>query len=248
MRRDTVEAIMWASVVLVVITGAALPIQAQDAKAPQAKSPLPSMAPTEQYRMPRDAEIALARTAAPASITRDAEILVMGEKNFETAVQGKNGFVCFVGRAFTGPFTNPHFWNPKNRSPMCYNPPAARTVVPLLMKQAEMALAGFSKTQIMDGIKTAFDNKELHAPDLGSMSYMMSKEAVLQGGGNLSHIMFELPRIDGAAWGADLVGSPGLYQDSPISAVTFDPAPITEFNIPMAQWSDGTDVTAPHSH
>ena len=71
------------------------------------KSPYPTMAPIEQYRMDRDAEIALARTAAPASISRDAEILGVGQKNFETAVKGKNGFLCVVGRAFAGAIEQP---------------------------------------------------------------------------------------------------------------------------------------------
>jgi hypothetical protein len=217
--------------VLLAVSGVTGPIQAQDR--------YPSMAPIEQYRMGRDAEIALARTAAPPSISRDADVLVLGQKNYETAVKGKNGFVCLVGRAFTGPLTNKEYWNPKNRSPMCYNAPAARTVLPVLLKETEMAFAGFSKAQIVDGIKTAVDKKELGAPESGAMCYMLSKEAYLtdRGDHNMAHVMFELPRIDAAAWGAD-------QADSPIFAVSFDPAPMTEFNVPMGQWSDGTDVIA----
>ncbi len=186
--------------------------------------------------MDRDAEIALARTAAPSSISRDATILVLGQKNFETAVQGKNGFVCAVGRAFAGPLNNPEFWNPKNRSPICYNPPAARSLMPYAMKQVGMALAGASKAQITDAIRTAVARKELGAPESGSMSYMMSKEAYLtdQGGHNLAHLMFELPR--------NSVG-----QDNPLFFVSWDPAPVIEFNVPVGQWSDGTPITAPHT-
>jgi hypothetical protein len=238
MLRNAGKAIVRGTLVLVTVLGAVWPIQAQ--------STYPSMAPIEQYRMGRDAEIALARTAAPPSVSRDADVLVLGQKNYETAVKGKNGFVCLVGRAFTGPLSNPEFWNPKNRSPMCYNPPAARSVVPMLLKETEMAFAGLSKAQISAGIKTAFDKKELGAPESGSMCYMLSKEAYLtdRGGHNMAHLMFELPRIDGAAWGADLAGTSGSFQDSPIFFVSFDPAPMTEFNVPMSQWSDGTDVTA----
>lgn len=231
------------TVVLVAVLGAAWPIQAQVTKAQDIKLRYPSMAPIEQYRMDRDAEIALARTAAPASISRDAEIMVMGEKRYETVVKGKNGFVCLVGRAFTGPLSNPEFWNPKNRSPACLNPPAARSVLPFYLKETEMVLAGFSKAQIDDGIKSALDKKELGAPESGSMTYMLSKEAYLtdRGGHNLAHLMFELPPIDAAAWGADLA-------DAPIFSASFAPVPMIEFNVPMAQWSDGTEVTAPHAH
>ena len=234
MLRNAGKAIVRGSLVLVTVLGAVWPIQAQDTK-----SPYPTMAPVEQYRMGRDAEIALARTAAPPSVSRDADVLVLGQNNYETAVKGTNGFVCLVGRAFTGPLSNREFWNPKNRSPMCYNPPAARSVLPVLLKETEMAFAGFSKAQIIAGIKTAVDKKELGAPESGSMCYMLSKEAYLtdRGDHNMAHVMFELPRIDAAAWGADLA-------DSPIFSVSFDPAPMTEFNVPLGQWSDGSDVVA----
>jgi hypothetical protein len=237
MLRNTVKAMVWGNAVLVAVLGAAWPTQAQDTKAQDAKSPYPTMAPIEQYRMDRDAEIAMARTAAPASVSRDATVLVLGQKNFETAVQGKNGFVCLVGRAFAGPLNNPEFWNPKNRSPICYNPPGARSLMPYAMKETGMALAGASKAQIIDAIRTAVAKKELGAPEPGSMSYMMSKEAYLtdQGGHNLAHLMFELPRN-------------GDFQDNPNFFVSWDPAPVIEFNVPVGQWSDGAEVTASNTH
>jgi len=232
MLRNTSKAIRRRTVVLLAVFAAAWPIQAQDTKAQDTKSPYPSMAPIARYRMDRDAEIALARTAAPASISRDAKVLVLGQKNFETAVQGKNGFVCLVGRAFAGPLNNPEFWNPKNRSPICLNPPAARSLLPYAIKQTGMALARASKAQITDAIRTAVAKKELGAPESGSMAYMMSKEAYLtdQGGHNLAHVMFELPRN-------------GVFQDNPEFFVSWDPAPVIEFNVPVGQWSDGTLVT-----
>jgi hypothetical protein len=237
MLRNTRKAVGWGSIVVIAVFSAAWPLRAQDTKTQDAKSPYPSMAPIAQYRMDRDAEIALARTAAPASISRDAEVLVLGQKNFEIAVQGKNGFVCLVGRAFAGPLTNLEFWNPKNRSPICYNPPAARSLMPYAMKEAGMALAGASKAQITDAVRTAVAKKELGAPESGSMAYMMSKEAYLtdRGGHNLAHVMFELPRD-------------GVFQDNPDFFVSWDPAPVIEFNVPVGQWSDGTEETASGAH
>jgi hypothetical protein len=223
---------MLRNVMLVAVLGGAWPMQAQDTK-----SPYPTMAPIEQYRMDRDAEIALARTAAPASISRDAEILVLGQKNYETAVKGKNGFLCAVGRAFAGPLNNPEFWSPKNRSPICWNPPAARSLWPYAVKETGMALAGASKAQIVEAIKAAVAKKELGVPETGSMAYMMSKEAYLtdRGGHNLAHVMFELPRN-------------GVLQDDPNYFVSWDPAPVIEFNVPVGQWSDGTEIAASNSH
>ncbi|HXB23833.1 MAG TPA: hypothetical protein VNV25_03820 [Gemmatimonadaceae bacterium] len=226
---------MLRNVVLVAVLGGAWPIQAQDTKAQDLKSRYPTMAPIEQYRMDRDAEIALARTAAPASISRDAEILVLGQKNYETAVKGTNGYLCVVGRAFAGPLNNPEFWSPKNRSPTCWNPPAVRSLWPYAVKETGMALAGASKAQIVEAIRTAVAKKELGVPETGSMAYMMSKEAYLtdRGDHNLAHVMFELPRN-------------GVLQDDPNYFVSWDPAPVIEFNVPVGQWSDGTEIAASH--
>src|SRR5579863_1855978 len=90
-----------------------------------------AMAPIEQYLMDRDAEIMLARSGAPEAISRDATVMVLARSGFETAVEGKNGFVCIVERAWTSPFDSAEYWNQKNRSPICYNPPAARTILPI---------------------------------------------------------------------------------------------------------------------
>ena len=232
MNRNTVNRIAWRNLALVAVLSAAWQIQAQDAK-----QPYPSMAPIEQYRMDRDAEIALARTAAPVSISKDAEVMVLGEKNFEIAVPGRNGFVCLVGRSWLAPFGNPEYWNPKNRSPECYNPSAALSVLPYFLKTTGMVLAGFSKTQMFDAIKAAVDKKELGAPASGSLIYMMSKEGYLtdQPPHNLNHLMYDLPRMDGAAWGANLPCAPIYFQQ-------LNPAPITEFYVVMGNWSDGTPV------
>jgi hypothetical protein len=102
------------------------------------------------------------------------------------------------------------------------------------MKQTGMALAGASKAQIIDAIKTAVAKKELGAPESGSMAYMMSKSAYLtdRGGHNLAHMMFELPRN-------------GVFQDDPAFFVSWDPAPVIEFNVPVGQWSDGTPIGSP---
>src|SRR5215471_9160224 len=63
------------------------------------KAAYPEIAPVEQYRIAnRDEEIALARSAAPPSISADAQVLVLGNRGFEIAVKGKNGFVCIVER------------------------------------------------------------------------------------------------------------------------------------------------------
>ena len=203
----------------------------------------PSMASIEQYLMPdRNAEITMARSAAPEAISSDAKILVLGWRGYETAVAGKNGFVCMVERSWTSPFNSAEFWNPKVRAPLCFNPAAARSVLPLTIKRTEMVLAGLSKTQMIDSIKAGFDNKKLPAPEPGAMSYMMSRAGYLNDGVGhfVPHLMFYFPLTDQSSWGADLPGSPVTLNPQ----FRDGPEPITEFVIPVGKWSDGTAAPA----
>jgi hypothetical protein len=218
------------SLLLMVVVGAAWQVNAQDAK-----TPYPSMAPLDQYLTERNAEIELAKSAAPESISRDAEVMVLGRQGYEIAVKGKNGFVCMVERSWTAGIDDPDFWNPKLRAAICFNPPAARTYLPITIKKTELVLAGRSKAQMFEGIKVAFNKKELPALESGAMCYMMSKQSYLgdSAGHWHPHLMFFLPRTDAATWGADLPGSPILAGDDAQDRLTV-------FLIPVGKWSDGT--------
>ncbi len=202
-----------------------------------------SMAPIEQYLMAdRNAEIALARSAAPKAISSEATILVLGRHGYETAVEGKNGFVCAVERGWMGPFDGKfaaNFWNPKIRGPLCFNPPAAKSILPITYKRTEMILAGKSKAQIIDAFKAAYGKKELPSLEPGAMSYMMSKDQYLTDGGDhrwMAHLMFYTPLMDGAVLGADLPNSPVMLNPQFGGA----PEPFDVFMVPAGMWSDGT--------
>jgi hypothetical protein len=201
-----------------------------------AKQPYPNMAPIEHYLMDRDAEIALARSAAPDSISRDAEVLVLGRHGFETAVNGKNGFVCVVERSWTSA-PDPDFWNPKVRTPICWNAAAARSVLVRNRKRTDLILAGRTQAQTDEIIVAAVDKKELPAVESGAICYMMSKQGY--GGDTVehwpSHLMFYFPQIDPAIWGAGLPGSP-------IISLTDTREHVTTFVIAVQRWSDGTEV------
>lgn len=207
-------------------------------QAKASKTLYPSMAPFDQYLMPdRDAEVALARTAAPDAISRDAKVLVLGAHGYETAVEGKNGFVCVVERGWMSPADAPEFWNPKLRGPICFNPPAARSVLPTTYKRTEMVLAGKTQAEIIQGNKEAFEKGELPPLEPGSMSYMMSKGAYLtdHGDHNLAHLMFYTPALDGKEWGADLPKSPVMLNPQFRGS-----EPIDVFVVPVGTWSDGS--------
>jgi hypothetical protein len=199
------------------------------------KTPYRAMAPVEQYLMERNAEIALARSAAPESISSEAEVMVMGRHGYETAVRGKNGFVCVVQRSWTAEIDNPDFWNPKLRAPICFNAPAARSYLPLTIKKTEMVLAGKSKAEMFAGIKSAIEKKEVPAIETGAMCYMMSKQQYLgdAGGKWHPHLMFFVPLTKAEAWGAGLAGSPVL-------AAPDEQDEVTVFMVKVGKWSDGT--------
>jgi len=231
--RNIVKAIIFATLLSTVLVSASLKARSQEAAASY-----PKMASIDQYLIAdRNAEIAMARSAAPPSISADAEVMVLGRRGYETAVKGKNGFVCLVERSWMSPFDFAQFWNPKMRGPICFNPPAVRSILPLTFKRTELVLSGMSKDQVIEGIK-AFDAKGLPPLEPGAMCYMMSTQGYLNdsAGHWVPHLMFYVPLTDPKSWGANLPGSPVMLNPQFQGA----PEPITEFMIPVPTWSDGT--------
>jgi hypothetical protein len=225
------------TLVAMVVLAAARLVQAQDAK-----TPYPAMAPLNQYLIAdRNTEIALARSAAPKSISDQAEILVLGEHGYETAVKGTNGFVCVVERSWTAGADAPDFWNPKVRSPFCLNAEAVETYLPLTIMKTNLALAGKSKTELVAAIQAALDEKKLPPIARGAMCYMMSKQGYLndRGGHWRPHVMFFAPSTKPEAWGANL-------DNSPIVAAEDTEDRITIFMVPVSRWSDGTPDSDAH--
>ena len=224
---------------LLAVLGTAYQALAQDAT-----TRYPKMAPVEQYLMAdRQAEIALARTAAPASISDDAEVLVLGRHGFETAVKGKNGFVCIVGRSWTAA-ADADYGDPRVRVPMCVNAAAARSYLLAITKITNLALEGRTLAQVNEAMVAAHARKELPPMEPGAMCYMMGKQGF--GGDSAphwpAHLMFFFSDTDLAAWGANLPGSP-------IIGIADPSVHLTQFVIPTQKWSDGTDaLQTPHVH
>jgi hypothetical protein len=220
-----------ALLVLVVIPGAASQAQAQAKKAPYA-----AMAPLDRYLIPDEkSEIALARSAAPASISAAAEVMVLGRTGYRTAVKGRNGFLCIVERSWGATTDHPEFWNPRIRGAICFNPPAAKTFLPIYLMKTKLVLAGKTKTEIVQAVASALDKKELPVLGEGAMCYMLSKQQYLSDEGMNwhPHVMFFIPGDSAKSWGANLPGSPVLATDDPEERVTI-------FMVPVGTWSDGT--------
>jgi hypothetical protein len=224
---------LFAALLLTALLAASPSLRAQDTTKPYA-----TMAPIDQYLMPdRNAEIAMARSAAPPSISADAEVMVLDRHGYETAVKGTNGFVCLVERSWMSPFDFAQFWNPKMRGPICFNPPAVQSILPFTFKRTELVLAGSSRSDMIEKIKTA--NAKGYPPlQPGAMSFMMSPQGYLNddAGHWVPHLMFYIPLTDAKVWGADLTGSPVMANPQ----FNGNPEPITELMIPVGTWSDGT--------
>jgi hypothetical protein len=206
----------------------------------QQHSAYASMSPIKEYVIPDEhAEIALARSAAPASISQAAEVMVLGTKGYTTASEGSNGFVCLVERGWGASTDDPEFWNPKVRAPICFNPAAARTYLPIYLMKTTWVLAGKSKTDISKAIATAFNLKKLPTIEPWAMCYMMSKQQYLsdQAMNWHPHLMFFVPGDATKSWGANLASSPVIAASDPEERVTI-------MLVWVGHWSDGTPAPA----
>ncbi len=211
---------------------------AQTAAEPVVRSPYPAMAPLAQYAMTRDDEIAMARSAAPAAIASAAEVMALTDRGYETVVKGSNGFVCLVERAWADDVRNDGFWNPKLRGPLCFNPAAARSVLPAYLERTGWVLAGASRAEIEQRVVAAIAAGRYTPPATGAMAFMLSKMGYLgdeAGGPWHPHVMvFQSAAAGGPeSWGANAPGAPVMASVDPVE-------PVVTFYIPVAKWSDGT--------
>ena len=134
------------------------------------------------------------------------------------------------------------FFSTGLRAPICYNAPASRTVLQYTLRRTQLALAGLSRLQMLAKVKAM----ALPTPEPGSMSYMLSKQQNLGEavGHWYPHLMFHVPKSygagDGSIWGADLPGSPVMFDNGHHLV----PEPQTILMVPVANWSDGSPAPA----
>ena len=210
-----------------------LPGAGGQAVAQAAKAAYPMMAPLDQYLISdKQSEIALARSAAPSSISDGAEVMVLGREGYKTAVKGTNGFLCLVERSWAQGTDNAEFWNPKARAPHCFNAQAARSFAPIYLMKTRLVLAGKSQAEIAQAIATALDKNALEP---GAMAYMMSKQQYLNDRDKSwhPHVMFYSPGDMTKTWAADDPNSPVLVANDPQERVTV-------LLVLADKWSDGT--------
>jgi hypothetical protein len=195
-----------------------------------------ALARLRQYRMDREQEISLARSAAPPSISMHATVMVLGSHGYVVAVKGSNGFVCLDVRSWDNTVTvkSADFWNPKFRAPYCWNAAGARSVLPRYLMRTQWVLAGASEAEIGDREKAAGAAGRLEQPEPGVICYMMSKRGRWIGnqpGPWRPHVMYYFPRAQTPDWGANLGGAPVFAGVNENLAVLMVLVPV---------WSDGS--------
>lgn len=207
----------------------------------------PGMAPVADYLMADPAaEIALARSAAPPAISDAATVMVLEKDGYKTAAKGTNGFVCLVERAWMSAFDAPGFWNPKTRGPVCYNPAAARSILPITLKRTALALRERSKPAMLAALRSPAAQKAQPRLETGAMSYMMSRQQALGDGSTAwrPHLMFYTRTANAAAWGANLPNSPVILDDRHTEV----PESVAIFLVPVETWSDGAPAESGRAH
>src|SRR5215813_715043 len=183
----------------------------------------PKYPPIGQYLMQQGAEIALAKTAAPANVSERASIKVLTRSGFEVVQQGDNGSVCMVMRGFSAPtYSPPQFRNlvydPTVLAPICFMPTAAKSVLPYYELRTKLALQGKSPDEITAGVEAAYAKGELPKRDEVSFAYMWSaKQNLASGVGHWHpHMMVFAPYYNNSMLGGNSFGSllPQLTDDA----------------------------------
>ncbi len=171
--------------------------------------------PLSEYMMARDAEIALAKSAAPHNISGHATIKVLRASGFQAVHDGDNGFVCMVMRGWSAPtYTPAQFrdlvYDAKVRAPICFNPEASRTVLPYYELRCKLGMEGKTPDQIAEGVQAAYAKGELPKRDSVSYAYMWSADQNLASGiGHWHpHMMVFAPYYDNSMLGNNEFGSP----------------------------------------
>jgi hypothetical protein len=171
--------------------------------------------PIADYLMPRDAEVALARSAAPPSVSDRATVKVLTASGYEVARHGDNGAVCMVMRGFSAPTYTPAplrtlVYDPAIHAPICFAAPAVRTVLPYYELRTKLAIAGRHPDQIAEALQAAYVKGELPHRDGATFAYMFSAHQHLGPGIGAwrPHMMVFVPYADARAVGAPPFGEP----------------------------------------
>jgi hypothetical protein len=178
--------------------------------------------------MARDAEIALARSAAPAAISGSARVWVWNGSRYMVADSGRTTVNCYLARHWV-PSVEPH----------CLDEEASATILPILMRKIELYAAGKTDAEVEREIADGIKANRFRLPSRPALTYMMSSAQNLVGGDGTPvgawqpHLMIYYPEWTGKQAGLEgFVADVGFIENpgTPLAALvvplkTFVPAP-----------------------
>ncbi len=141
----------------------------------------PKYPPLSEYMMAPEAEVALAKSAAPEKISAHGTVKILTTFGYKVAAQGDNGFVCIVMRGWAAAISTTArerdlAYDAKLRAPHCFDPIASRTVLPLQELQAKLGLEGKGPDQIAKEVQAAYAKGELPKMEAVAFAYMFSAD------------------------------------------------------------------------
>ncbi len=196
-------------------------LAALDASTMQAQNP--KYPPLSEYMMTAEAEVALARSAAPENVSAHATVKILTASGYKVAAQGDNGFICLVMRGWSAPtYTPAQFrdlvYDAGVRAPICFNPPAARQVLQYYELRSKLGMEGKTPDQISESVQAAYARGQLPRRDEISFAYMWSADQNLGTGiGHWHpHMMIFAPYYDNSLLGNNEFGGalPQLSDDA----------------------------------
>jgi hypothetical protein len=176
--------------------------------------------PLSEYMMTPEAEVALARSAAPENVSGHATVKILAASGYKVAAQGDNGFVCIVMRGWGAPTFSPAqlrdlVYYAKLRAPICFNPVASRTVLPLQELRARLGTEGKTPDQIAEVVQAAYTKGELPKMEMVAFAYMFSADQDLGPGvGHWHpHMMVYTPYYENSMLGGNQPGALPIVGD-----------------------------------
>jgi hypothetical protein len=174
-----------------------LGLAAQLAVSAPAAAQSPQAAGQQPPLMDRETEIALALSACPPPVASRAAVYVLETSGYVKVRDSQNGFTAIVQHSL-----------PTSQEPQCIDAEGTRTLLPRMLKVAELRAQGKSSEEIKRFVADAFANGVFRPPSRPGVDYMLSTENLVPNRKGTvvpfpPHVMFYGPYLTNADLGLD---------------------------------------------